>query len=157
VTKMDLSRILKPEAVKVIANVTSKKRLFQELGEVGHSIYAFPANEAVDALQERESLGPTGVGHGVALPHARLRGLDSVVGVFLRLDRRLDFDSVDRQPVDLVFALFAPIDSGVEHLKALALVSRTMRDAKICEKLRANDDPATLHAVLTELQPARAA
>ena len=99
---MNLSSILKPEAVKVIANVTSKKRLFQELGEVAHSVYTLHANEAVDALQERESLGPTGVGHGVALPHARLDGLDSVVGVFFRLDRRLDFDSVDRQPVDLI-------------------------------------------------------
>lgn len=156
-TKMNLSSILKPEAVKVIANVTSKKRLFQELGEVSHTVYNLSSNEAVDALQERESLGPTGVGHGVALPHARLGGLNSVVGVFLRLDRRLDFDSVDRQPVDLIFALFAPVDSGVEHLKALALVSRTMRDAKICEKLRSNDDPATLHAILTELPPARAA
>ncbi|WP_380056096.1 PTS sugar transporter subunit IIA [Falsihalocynthiibacter sp. SS001] len=154
---MDLTSILKPEAVKVIANVTSKKRLFQDLGEVARSVHLLSANEATDALQERESLGPTGVGHGVALPHARLKGLDSVAGVFLRLDRPLDFDSVDRQPVDLVFALFAPIDSGVEHLKALALVSRTMRDSKICEKLRANDDPHTLHAILTELQSARAA
>lgn len=154
---MNLSSILKPEAVKVIANVTSKKRLFHELGEVGNSVYSMSSNETIDALQERESLGPTGVGHGVALPHARLHGLEKVVGVFLRLDRRLDFDSVDRQPVDLVFALFAPADSGVEHLKALALVSRTMRDAKTCAKLRSNDDPAILHAILTELQPAKAA
>lgn len=154
---MDLTSILKPEAVRVIANVTSKKRLFQDLGEAASAIYGLSADEAVDALQERESLGPTGVGHGVAIPHARLKGISAVGGAFLRLDRPLDFDSVDRQPVDLVFALFAPVDSGVEHLKALALVSRTMRDAKVCEKLRANDDPAILHAVLTELQPARAA
>jgi PTS system nitrogen regulatory IIA component len=154
---MDLSSILKPEAVKVITNVTSKKRLFQDLGEVASLGYGLSANETIDALQEREGLGPTGVGHGVALPHARIKGLTSVVGAFLRLDRPLDFDSVDRQPVDLVFALYAPVDSGVEHLKALALVSRTMRDAKICGKLRANDDIATLHAILTEHQPARAA
>lgn len=154
---MDLTSILKPEAVKVIANVTSKKRLFQDLGEAASAIYGLSSDEAVDALQERESLGPTGVGHGVAIPHARLEGITSVAGAFLRLDRPLDFESVDRQPVDLVFALFAPVESGVEHLKALALVSRTMRDAKVCQKLRANDDPAILHAILTELQPARAA
>ncbi|MCV6825546.1 MULTISPECIES: PTS sugar transporter subunit IIA [Halocynthiibacter] len=154
---MDLSSILKPEAVKVIANVTSKKRLFQDLGEVACAGYGLSANDAVDALQERESLGPTGVGHGVALPHARLDGIDTVVGAFLKIERPLDFESVDRQPVDLVFALFAPVDSGVEHLKALALVSRTMRNAEVCEKLRANSDPATLHAILTEQIPARAA
>lgn len=146
---MDLSNLLKPGAVKVLANVTSKKRLFQDLGEIAHSAYGLDAAQTVDALQERESLGPTGVGHGVALPHARLHGLDHVVGVFLRLEKPLDFDAVDRLPVDLVFALFAPKDSGVEHLKALALVSRTMRDAATCTKLRANADPATLHAILT--------
>ena len=79
-----------------------------------------------------------------------LRICQSIVGIFLRLEKPLDFDSVDRQPVDLVFALFAPKDSGVDHLKALALVSRTMRDPSICAKLRANTDPAKLHAILTE-------
>lgn len=154
---MTLSKLLHPSAVKVLANVTSKKRLFQDLGEIAHSAYGLNASQTVDALQERESLGPTGVGHGVALPHARLHGLSDVVAVFLRLERPLDFDSVDRQPVDLVFALFAPKDSGVEHLKALALVARTMRNAEVCAKLRANVDPAALHAVLTEAQGVQAA
>ncbi|MEZ5777217.1 MAG: PTS sugar transporter subunit IIA [Paracoccaceae bacterium] len=147
---MQLSTLLKPAAVRVTGNATSKKRLFQDLADHAHTVYGLEVSETVDALQERESLGPTGVGHGVALPHARLEGLDHVVGVFLRLERPLDFDAVDRQPVDLVFALFAPKDAGVEHLKALALVSRTMRDQAVCEKLRANNDPAALHAVLTE-------
>jgi PTS system nitrogen regulatory IIA component len=80
-----------------------------------------------------------------------------VIGVVLRLERPLDFDAVDRQPVDLIFALFAPKESGVEHLKALALVSRTMRDAAVCAKLRANTDPAALHAVLTEARSNQAA
>ena len=115
------------------------------------------ASDIFDALQDRESLGPTGVGHGIALPHARMHGLDRVVGVFVRLERPLDFDSVDRQPVDLIFALLAPKDSGFEHLKALALVSRTMRQAAVCTKLRANTDPAALHAVLTESRPSQAA
>ncbi|MCE5973173.1 PTS sugar transporter subunit IIA [Sinirhodobacter sp. WL0062] len=154
---MDLSSLLKPGAVKALVNVTSKKRLFQDLSEIAHSAYGLDASQAIDALQERESLGPTGVGHGVALPHARLHGLKSVVGVFLRLEKPLDFDAVDRLPVDLVFALFAPKDSGVDHLKALALVSRTMRNAEVCAKLRANTDPAALHAVLTAGPGAQAA
>ncbi len=146
---MELSSILKPSAVKVAAKATSKKRLFQDLGEIAAASFGLKQDDVVDALLERESLGPTGVGHGVALPHARIAGLDYVVGAFLRLEKPLDFDAVDRQPVDLVFSLFAPVDAGVEHLKALALVSRTMRDPAICSKLRANSDPATLHAILT--------
>ncbi|WP_145104962.1 PTS sugar transporter subunit IIA [Cereibacter sediminicola] len=154
---MELSKLLMPEAVRVLSQVTSKKRLFQELGEVAAQAYGLNASVAIDGLQERESLGPTGVGHGIALPHARLEDLDRIVGVFLRLEKPLDYDSVDRQPVDLVFALFAPKDSGVDHLKALALVSRTMRDAGVCTKLRANTDPAKLHAILTETRAPQAA
>lgn len=154
---MDLTQLLKPAAVRVLGHATSKKRLFQDLAEIAQAVYGLSATETIDALQERESLGPTGVGHGVALPHARLHGLEKVVGVFLRLEKPLDFDAVDRQPVDLVFALFAPKDSGVEHLKALALVSRTLREAATCAKLRANTDPAALHAVLTEARSSQAA
>lgn len=154
---MNFSSILKPEAVRVFSNISSKKRLFQNLGEVAASGHGLCANTSFDALQERESLGPTGVGNGVALPHARMANLESVCGVFFRIESPLDFNSVDRQPVDLVFALFAPEDSGVEHLKALALVSRTLRDPLICAKLRANSDPATLFAILTEIVPAQAA
>ncbi len=146
---MQLSSLLKPGAVKVLAQATSKKRLFQDLGEIAHSVYGLPAADIIDALQERESLGPTGVGHGVALPHARLHGLSAVSGVFIRLEKPLDFDAVDRKPVDLIFALLAPTSSGVDHLKALALVSRTMRTPEVCTKLRANADPLALHAVLT--------
>jgi PTS system nitrogen regulatory IIA component len=91
------------------------------------------------------------------LPHARLDDIDHIFAIFLRLEKPLDYDSVDRQPVDLVFGLFAPKESGVEHLKALALVSRTMRDPGICSKLRANTDPAKLHAILTEARATQAA
>lgn len=154
---MQLSALLKPDAIRIVGQVTSKKRLFRDLGECAEAVYGIDGNVALDALLERESLGPTGVGHGVALPHARMDGLDSVAGVFMKLERPMDFESVDRQPVDLIFALFAPQDSGVDHLKALALISRTMRDASICAKLRANNDPATLHAVLTEGPASQAA
>ena len=154
---MELSKLLIPGAVRVVGHMTSKKRLFQDIGDAVASAYGLNASAAIDGLQERESLGPTGVGHGIALPHARLEDLDRIVGIFLRLEKPLDYDSVDRQPVDLVFALFAPKDSGVDHLKALALVSRTMRDAGVCAKLRANTDPAKLHAILTEARAPQAA
>ncbi len=154
---MDLSSILVPSAVRVAGTITSKKRLFLDLSEIAASTIGSSLESTVDALLEREGLGPTGVGNGVALPHARLEDLTSVSGAFLRLEKPLDFESADRQPVDLVFALFAPKNAGVDHLKALALVSRTMRDSAICAKLRANSDPATLHAILTETPASRAA
>jgi PTS system nitrogen regulatory IIA component len=135
----------------------AKKRLFQELSEIASQTYGLAAVAVVEGLQERESLGPTGVGHGLALPHARLEEVGRICGIFLRLERPLNYDSVDRQPVDLIFALLAPKDSGVEHLKALALVSRTMRDASICAKLRANSDPDKLYAILTEFRSSQAA
>lgn len=149
--------ILRADAVKVITSCTSKKRLFHDLGEVAEASYGFRAGDVVDALIEREGLGPTGVGHGIALPHARMEDVEKVSGLFLRLERPLDFDSVDRQPVDLVFALLAPQNAGVEHLKALAMVSRTMRDASVQAKLRANTDARTLHTILTELSAIKAA
>lgn len=154
---MELSKLLMPGAVRVIGQLTGKKRLFQELGEIAAQSYGMNASVATDGLQERESLGATGVGHGIALPHARLDDIDHIVAVFLRLEKPLDYDSVDRQPVDLVFGLFAPKESGVEHLKALALISRTMRDPGICAKLRANSEPAKLHAILTEARATQAA
>jgi len=154
---MEISMILKPEAVRVLSAVSSKKRLFHELGMLAETAYGVRHGDAVDALQERESLGPTGVGHGVALPHARLDGVEEVVGAMLLLEKPVEFDAVDRQPVDLVFALFAPRDSGVEHLKALARVSRTFRNASLCAKLRSNNDPATLYTILTEAQAVQAA
>ena len=154
---MQISDILLPAAVKSVSQVSSKKRLFQDVAELAQTVYRVDAVRTFDALQERESLGPTGVGNGVALPHARLHGLDKVVALFFRLERPMDFDAVDKLPVDLVFALLAPQSSGVDHLKALALVSRTLRDADLRAKLRANDDPVALHAVLAAAQDSQAA
>ncbi len=154
---MDIFKILNPEAVKSISTITSKKRLFQEIADIAQAHYGLDASATFEALQDRENLGPTGVGHGVALPHARLTGLDNVVGVFVRLERALEFDSADKQPVDLFFALFAPTDAGVDHLKALALVSRTMRDKDTCSKLRANNQSSSIFAILTEGPASQAA
>jgi PTS system nitrogen regulatory IIA component len=154
---MQISDILKPEAVRVFGAASSKKRLFQEIADVAQLAYGLSSQTTVEALLDRESLGPTGVGHGVGLPHARLDGLDKVVGAFVKLDTPLEFGAVDRQPIDIAFALFAPEDAGVEHLKALALVSRTLREQSFCTKLRANPDPATLYTILTENQSVQAA
>ena len=130
---MALSEIIRPDAVRVVSSVPSKKRLIQAVGDIANAVYGIDAISATDSLLERESLGPTGVGKGIALPHARLTGINGVIGVFLRIEKPVEFDAVDRQPVDLIFGLFAPRDSGVDHLKALAQVSRTLRDQAVCD------------------------
>jgi nitrogen PTS system EIIA component len=155
---MLLSQILKPKAVRLISQIDSKKRLLQEVAEI-ITIYnsSFVPSVVFDALMDRESLGATGVGNGVALPHARIKGLERVAGAFFKLEKPMDFSSVDRKPVDLIFALFAPEGAGVEHLKALALVSRTLRDESICSKLRANSNSTTMYTILTEKMASKAA
>jgi len=154
---MRLADIITPGAVKVLGATSSKKRLFQDLGDLANAAYGLSQAPVIEALIEREGLGPTGVGHGVALPHARLSDITEIRGLFIRLEKPLDFDSIDRQPVDLIFALLAPLSAGVEHLKALALVSRTLRDTSVRTKLRANDNPGTLYTILTEGQASQAA
>lgn len=141
----------------MLASTSSKKRLLAEIGDLAESVYHVPAGAVVEALLAREALGPTGVGHGVALPHARLDGIENVCGLFLLMEKPVDFGSVDRQAVDIAFALFAPENAGVEHLKALALVSRTLRDTSVCAKLRANPTPSTLYTILTEAEGVKAA
>jgi len=147
---MDMATLINSGSVRVVASASSKKRLMHQLSEIASSQYELSQSEVFDALMDREDLGSTAVGNGVALPHARLEGIDRVVGVLILLDKPMDFKAVDQKPVDLIFALFAPKDSGVEHLKALALVSRTLRDNDVCAKLRSNKDPATIYTILTE-------
>tara|TARA_R110000787_G_scaffold156781_14_gene270695 strand:- start:1161 stop:1625 length:465 start_codon:yes stop_codon:yes gene_type:complete len=154
---MNFAKLLTPRAVKVLSSTTSKKRLLTELAELAAATYDLKAATVVEALLAREALGPTGVGRGVALPHARLEGIEKVAGLFVLLEKPVDFGSVDRQPVDIAFALFAPETAGVEHLKALALVSRTLRDTGICAKLRANPNEETLYTILTEAEGVKAA
>ena len=154
---MDFSRLLKPEAIRVFSSVSSKKRLMHDLAGVAEMCYNTNYTHAVEALLEREALGPTGVGGGVALPHARLEELDRVVGAFVLLENPIEFEAIDKQPVDIIFSLFAPKSAGVEHLKALALVSRTLREQSIVSKLRSNPNPTTLHTILTEPTSVQAA
>jgi len=154
---MELADILVAEAVGTLNNVTSKKRLLQNIAEMAEDQKGFSQHKVFEALQERELLGATGMGKGIAVPHARMADVDQVVGFFARLEQPVDFDSVDRQPVDLVFCLLAPEDAGADHLKALARVSRTLRDETVCRKLRSTDDAAALYAILTETTTSQAA
>jgi PTS system nitrogen regulatory IIA component len=154
---MNLFDLLEPGAVRVLSTASSKKRLLCSISEIGHACYGFDQSKAVEALMDRENLGPTGVGNGVALPHARLQDIDRVRGVFVLLEKPVEFRAVDHLPADIFFALFAPENAGVEHLKALAAVSRTLRDGSICAKLRANPNASTLYTILTEAQRTQAA
>ena len=147
---MEFSNLLKPEAIRIFSSVSSKKRLLHDIAGIAEVCYQTDYSQTVEALMERESLGPTGVGGGIALPHARLEQLDKVVGAFVLLENPVEFDAIDKQPVDIVFGLFAPKSAGVEHLKALALVSRTLREQSIVAKLRSNHKPSTLYTILTE-------
>ncbi len=154
---MELSDILFQNAVRVPVKVQSKKRLLQEISEIASEVYGFSDSAVFNALMEREALGPTGVGHGVAIPHARLAEVENVCGLFLRLDTPVDFDSVDRKPVDLVFVLLAPKSAGASHLKALARVSRTLRDEAMCNKIRSTEDAAAVYSILTDESASEAA
>ena len=147
---MEFSNLLKPEAIRIFSSVSSKKRLLHDIAGIAEACYQTDYSQTVEALMERESLGPTGVGGGIALPHARLEQLDKVVGAFVLLENPVEFEAIDKQPVDIVFGLFAPKSAGVEHLKALALVSRTLREQSIVAKLRSNHKPSTLYTILTE-------
>lgn len=147
---MEIADILSPQAVLQKLKVTNKKKLIAEIATAAAAVGGLDQGKVFEALWEREKLNSTGVGHGVAIPHARLPKLEKIVGLFAHLDQPVDFESIDEAPVDLVFALLTPADAGADHLKALARVSRLMRNATVCEKLRAASDRAQLYALLTE-------
>ncbi|MGB0504832.1 MAG: PTS IIA-like nitrogen regulatory protein PtsN [Pikeienuella sp.] len=154
---MELKDIVAPEAVFSGMNATSKKHLLQELAHRAEEAVGVEARAAFDGLLERERLGPTGMGRGVAVPHARIPGLTQVIGVFTHLSKPIEFEAIDDEPVDLVFALFAPENAGADHLRALACVSRRLRDPAVCAKLRAAEHRSAVYAVLTEHTVSKAA
>ena len=154
---MEFSNLLKPEAIRIFSSVSSKKRLLHDLAGIAEMCYHTDYANTVEALIDREALGPTGVGGGIALPHARLENLNHVVGALILLENPVEFDAIDKQPVDVIFSLFAPKTAGVEHLKALALVSRTLREQSVIAKLRSNPDSTTLYTILTEPAKVKAA
>jgi PTS system nitrogen regulatory IIA component len=147
---MDIADILTPDSVIASLRVTSKKQVLQELARRAAPIAGLPERLIFDVLLERERLGSTGIGMGVAIPHGRIAELGRLHGLFARLERPIDFAAIDDRPVDLIFLLLAPESAGADHLKALARVSRLFRNAAVCEKLRGTDNKDALYALLTD-------
>jgi PTS system nitrogen regulatory IIA component len=153
----EISELLAPEAVLSGVSAASKKALFQQLGAAAERGYGLDARLVADRLTAREKLGSTGFGQGVAIPHGKVEGLKRVVGIFVRLAQPLDFAAVDELPVDLVFVLLSPVGAGAEHLKALAAVSRKLRDRNFAAKLRGAGSPDALFALLAGVETRDAA
>jgi len=154
---MEIADLLSPDAVLAHVKATTKKQVLQEMAHKAAVLTRLPERRIFDTLIEREKLGSTGMGQGIAIPHGRIPGIEKMTGLFAQLDHPVDFDSMDDQPVDLVFLLLAPEGAGADHLKALARVSRLLRNQAVCEKLRAAPQAATLFALLTEPTAAQAA
>lgn len=153
----ELSDLLVPEAVVAGMGAATKKALFQQLGAAAARAYGLDAATVAARLAEREKLGSTGFGGGIAIPHAKLDELKRVCGVFARLNKPVDFAAVDDMPVDLVFMLLSPSDAGAEHLKALACVSRKLRDRTVAAKLRGAGSEDAVYALLTGVEARDAA
>jgi PTS system nitrogen regulatory IIA component len=146
-----------PDAVLACVKASGKKALLAELAGRAASFYKLDERRLFDRLLERERLGSTGIGGGIAIPHGRMAGIDKPVGLFARLGHPVDFDSIDERPVDTVFLLLAPEGAGADHLKALARVSRLLRDRSLVDKLRATENADALYALLVETLPAQSA
>jgi PTS system nitrogen regulatory IIA component len=145
---MDIGELLDRNAIALRVSAENKRQALAVVAEIAARSLGVDASEILDALSEREQAGSTGVGHGVAVPHARLDTLDRLRGVFVRVEQPVEFGAVDDQPVDLMFALFAPKDAGALHLRALARVSRLMRQPKLREQLRHARTADAIHALL---------
>jgi PTS system nitrogen regulatory IIA component len=154
---MEISDLLTPKSVIADLKVTNKKQALQELAKRAAELTGLHDRSIFDVLLERERLGTTGVGNGIAIPHGKLPNMKRLYGLFARLEKPVNFDAIDGQPVDLIFLLLAPESAGADHLKALAQVSRLLRDRKICDKLRGTEKPEALFALLTESATSRAA
>jgi len=146
-----------PDAVLACVKASGKKALLAELAGKAAHLYKLDERRLFDRLLERERLGSTGIGGGIAIPHGRMPSLAKPVGLFARLAHPVDFDSIDERPVDTVFLLLAPEGAGADHLKALARVSRLLRDRGLVEKLRATESADALYALLIETLPAQSA
>ena len=146
---MEIVDLLAPDAVVANLKAGSKKQALQELSQQAATLTGQPERVIFDILLQREKLGTTGIGRGIAIPHGKIQELNNLYGLFARLHKPIDFDAIDEQPVDLIFMLLAPESAGADHLKALARVSRLLRDDGVCAKLRGADDPEALFALLT--------
>lgn len=154
---MNIGELLDRTAISTRVSAANKKKALAVIAEIAARNLGLEPGDVLDALSEREAAGSTGVGHGVAVPHARLDSLQRMRGVFVRLEQPVDFESVDDQPVDLFFALFAPKNAGAEHLRALARVSRLLRHGELREQLRKARTADAIHALLVQDASARPA
>jgi len=154
---MDLSDLITPYGVISSLKASSKKQALQELSARAAKLTGIDEREIFNTLLQRERLGSTGVGNGIAIPHGKMKSLNRIVGLFARLEEPIDFEAIDEEPVDLVFLLLAPENAGADHLKALARISRLMREPSAVEKLRSSRDKEALYAVLTEPAASHAA
>ncbi|UXM96422.1 PTS IIA-like nitrogen regulatory protein PtsN [Bartonella sp. HY329] len=147
---MGLSDLIAPEAIIPALKASSKKQLLQIMAERAAELTGLPERDIFDTILQREKLGSTAVGNGIAIPHGKLPDIDKIVGVFARLQNPVDFEALDDQPVDLVFLLLAPEGSGADHLKALSRIARLLRDSDMVNKLRNSHDSQALYSLLTD-------
>ncbi len=154
---MDITDLISSDAIIPTLRATSKKQALQELARKAAELTGIESREIFDVLLERERLGTTGVGHGIAIPHGKLGKLDRLYGVFARMEQPINFESIDDEPVDLLFLLLAPESAGADHLKALARVSRLLRDRTVCTKLRGCESRDAIYALFTDTTASHAA
>ena len=154
---MEIDELIGPNAVVAKLRATSKKQALQKLAKRAAELTGQPERAIFEVLIERERLGTTGVGNGIAIPHGKLADLDRLYGLFARIETPIDFDAIDEQPVDLICVLLAPETAGADHLKALARVSRLLRDRVVCDKLRGTESAEAIRALLTESTASHAA
>jgi len=154
---MPLNDLLTSDSVIASLRVNGKKQALQELSDRAAAVSGLPAREIFDAILQRERLGPTGVGDGIAIPHGKLAKCERIFGVFARLERAIDFEALDGLPVDLIFLLIAPELAGADHLKALAMIARALRNPHLAAQLRATRDASGIYSVLTSAPTSNAA
>ncbi len=137
------------QAIACKQNIVKKYDILEKIASLSSEIYGLASAEVLDAMQERENLGSTGFGRGIAIPHCKISGIERPMGVFLSLNKAIDYNAIDDESVDLIFALISPVNNGAAHLHALAEVSRLLRDEKSCAQLRGTDNADSIFALLS--------
>jgi PTS system nitrogen regulatory IIA component len=154
---MEVTDLLDPSGVIPNLRVTSKRQALQELARRAAALTGEDEHKIFESLREREQLGSTGIGNGTSVPHGRIPGFKRTLTMFARLEKPIDFDAIDSQPVDLIFLLLTPADAGADHLKALARISRLLRNRGMCAKLRGTESADAIYALLTDRAASHAA
>ncbi len=154
---MDLSDLVSQKSILPALKAGSKKQLLQLLAEKASQITGLVERDVFDTIMQREKLGSTGVGNGIAIPHGKLKNIKNITGIFARLETPVDFEALDDEPVDLVFMLLAPETAGADHLKALSRIARVLREPETIKKLRGTKDASALFAFLTQTPSSHAA